>query len=768
MNIAGVDESAYVKEEEEEEEEQKNSSKPVRRRARLALSCQRCRKNRSKCSRTRPRCLQCEEADTECTYLEIPGDLESTALRQRFAGLEDQIHTALAQFDAIESLVKDNLEHMNQQQSQNPGNLALSNPQNGHHNRQVDMQPDNVHINTRSIQSWDIQQNHESTTGGLSIHTYSRKLDDICQVLLSFGLDNMHLTGQEDRDNNYEQKNFVRNDVIYRSMRLSHFTTVSLKHIPNNMAVVPKILDTVDSDHPISVPILPPPLLVNILHQHHNCILHGSIPKFARTFSRILLQSNQPPQLQMLQSSMLCHLIPHAFRWHPSVLMPYISSEQESFKYAQQYYLYTRQILAACCFEEPTLLTIHSLVNLALYNIESGDPNVTYMNIGMASRMVYSLGMHREENLRGLVESQLETTPILRSVFNSQNDTVQSLVDYARSLFWVVYCIDTDASHFHNKPYNMTLVDCTVKFHTPVNEAMFKPNAQVKREKSTSPPTRTLDLFPPLSQSLDECIELEGENDAGGQANDISDPYAEKDQYQAMYKRYNFENLQITREIRETCYSHSQVMVSLKEVERIEGILHSFYAELPEWIRNEDELTPKMSLWQSRCKYMELIRYYGNWILLHQTYLPIPELSTSPTLSSSQVPNSTQHSPPSRFLSFGPLADEHTRSLEACTKAAMRISKLFDLWVPLSNDMVAVGVDCYFRPCVHEFKHACEVLVYNASHAQLESVKVQALDCLKQLLGVMRRTPVWDIAKDRPFMVTVQKTIAEYEQQQSP
>lgn len=41
MNFVDLDEPTYVKEEEEDDEEQKNSSKPVRRRARLALSCQR-------------------------------------------------------------------------------------------------------------------------------------------------------------------------------------------------------------------------------------------------------------------------------------------------------------------------------------------------------------------------------------------------------------------------------------------------------------------------------------------------------------------------------------------------------------------------------------------------------------------------------------------------------------------------------------------------------------------------------------------------------
>jgi hypothetical protein len=41
MDFVDLEDSAYVKEEEDEEDEQKNSSKPVRRRARLALSCQR-------------------------------------------------------------------------------------------------------------------------------------------------------------------------------------------------------------------------------------------------------------------------------------------------------------------------------------------------------------------------------------------------------------------------------------------------------------------------------------------------------------------------------------------------------------------------------------------------------------------------------------------------------------------------------------------------------------------------------------------------------
>lgn len=693
--------------------------------------------------------------------MEIPGDLESTALRQRFAGLEDQIHTALAQFDVIESLVKDNLDSLHHQNSNN----GLVRQEDSSCDMQLQQQ-NGAQINTNSIQSWNIQQNPESTAGGLSIHTNTRKLDDIYQVLLNFGLDNMHLTGQEDGETGYEQKNLVRNDVIYRSMRLSHFTTVSLQHIPNNKTILPN-LDPTDIDHPITVPMLPPTTLVNILGQHHCCILHGSIPKFARMFSRILLQSPQPQQLRMLQSSMLCHLIPHAFRWHPHVLMPFISSEQQAFSYAQQYYACTRQILAACLFEEPTLLTVHTLVNLALYNIESGDPNVTYMNIGMASRMVYSLGMHREENLLNLVETQLEATPILRSVFADQNDTIPALIEYARSLFWVVYCVDTDASHFHNKPYNMTLDACTVKFHAQSKDVIQKTRSQPKREKSTSPATQTLDLFPPLSQDLEQSNSNdEYEMEEVKAETETKAPFlmhTEKDQYQALYKLYNYQNLQITREIRQTCYSDAQIIVPLKEVERIEGILRSFYDNLPDWIRNEDEVNPNMSLWQSRCKYMELIRYYGNWILLHQTYLPLPELSTSPALAPSQAPGMMPTSPPSRFAASEPLHEEHNRSLEACTKAAMRIAHIFDMWVPSSDEVVALNVDCYFRPCVHEFKHACEVLVYNTSHAQAQAVREDALSCLKRLLGVMRRTPVWDIAKERPFMVTVQQTIASFE-----
>jgi hypothetical protein len=37
--------------------------------------------------------------------LEVPGDLESTALRDRFAGLEDQIHSLIDEFGTIENLI---------------------------------------------------------------------------------------------------------------------------------------------------------------------------------------------------------------------------------------------------------------------------------------------------------------------------------------------------------------------------------------------------------------------------------------------------------------------------------------------------------------------------------------------------------------------------------------------------------------------------------------------------------------------------------------
>lgn len=41
MDFVDLEEPTYVKEEDEEDDDQRNSSKPVRRRARLALSCQR-------------------------------------------------------------------------------------------------------------------------------------------------------------------------------------------------------------------------------------------------------------------------------------------------------------------------------------------------------------------------------------------------------------------------------------------------------------------------------------------------------------------------------------------------------------------------------------------------------------------------------------------------------------------------------------------------------------------------------------------------------
>ncbi|CEJ05283.1 hypothetical protein RMCBS344292_19226 [Rhizopus microsporus] len=88
-------------------------------------------------------------------------------------------------------------------------------------------------------------------------------------------------------------------------------------------------------------------------------------------------------------------------------------------------------------------------------------------------------------------------------------------------------------------------------------------------------------------------------------------------------------------------------------------------------------------------------------------------------------------------------------SLQRCTAAAFALVELFDAWI--------VQVDCYFRPCVHELKQACEILLYHVS--QNTPVKAKALEGLIRLVKVLLRTPVGEIAKTRPFVQRVMRAV---------
>ncbi|KAG1086135.1 hypothetical protein G6F42_021111 [Rhizopus arrhizus] len=90
-------------------------------------------------------------------------------------------------------------------------------------------------------------------------------------------------------------------------------------------------------------------------------------------------------------------------------------------------------------------------------------------------------------------------------------------------------------------------------------------------------------------------------------------------------------------------------------------------------------------------------------------------------------------------------------SVQRCTTAAFALVELFDHWI--------VAMDCYFRPCVHELKQACEILLYHVD--QNTPIKRKALEGLMRLIGVLLKTPVGEIARTRPFVQRVLKAIQQ-------
>ncbi len=179
---------------------------------------------------------------------------------------------------------------------------------------------------------------------------------------------------------------------------------------------------------------------------------------------------------------------------------------------------------------------------------------------------------------------------------------------------------------------------------------------------------------------------------------------------QSFFQWTEFHTCQITRDIRRTIFTHpEEAQTSYEAIERIEKRLLQFQKELP----TLSEVANTNDVWYQRSAFKQWIRHHGHWILIHQSYLPTP------------------------------------MSLQRCTAAAFALVELFDAWI--------VQVDCYFRPCVHELKQACEILLYHVD--QDTPIKAKALEGLVRLIKVLLRTPVGEIARSRPFVQRVLKAI---------
>lgn len=404
----------------------------------------RCRKHRSRCSRTRPSCDQCIQADVPCQYLDGPGDLESTALRDRFEQLEGQIQSLLYEFDIIEELVYER-----------------------DHNAQV---------RADALKTWYIRSENGQ---GISIDTNMHNIEDIYDTLIQFALDNSKVispcsssacpplasdttTTTTIINNNNNQSYYysgcsaslplatpsclIRNNTIFPRIKLGHFTSLRLSSAT--------LRDEGHSAICTKEPDLPPDVRQKLIQLYPTCLLHGSISECSAVLD-ILLSDNQHPHhqqqlsnqraAQFLHCSIMCYMLLHAYWWHPKVFRQTMS-EEECLRTAQQYYHRAKEHLSSLYFEEPNVLVCHGVCNLVLYHIESGNTSVTYLYSGMAVRLAVSLELYRDGRIESLAREQNPSTECI------QPELFQR---YVRSVRWFLYFLDTAVSHFHNKPYEV-------------------------------------------------------------------------------------------------------------------------------------------------------------------------------------------------------------------------------------------------------------------------------------------------------------------------
>jgi hypothetical protein len=547
-------------------------------------------------------------------YLEVPGDLESTALRDRFSGLEDQIMNLVDEFSVLEQVVT----------TQGPV------------------------IQTKALQKWSIHHAKE----GYFIETHMLQIADIYATLIQFSKDNNATQCLYPIDQHTKPEWFVRNCSNFANIRLSHFTSLYLDGPINNEGDLCTSLDH-DDDDDTQPDMLPPGLVSELITLYNHCLLYGALQPFDTLFRHVLLDNkelSQSPTLQLLYASILCHMLPHAYYWHRHIFAEHGIDETKCIALSKQYYSWAKRLLSSIYFDTPSLTVCHALCNLVLYHIENGDTGVVYIYSGMAVRMALTLQLNREDALDSVALHLASLFP------KNYQPPVTVAKQYARSLLWFMYFLDTAASHYHDQPYEIHMDD-------NVSTTTYLKN-------------------PPLSSSGVE-------------------------EHQAFFQYIEFHTCQITRDIRRTLFIRHEKKISYVSIERLEQRLLEFQKQLPPLDRN-NSMSSTSSIWQARL-YKQWIRHHGLWILIHQSFLPNPI------------------------------------SIQRCTTAAFALVDLFDNWF--------TSIDCYFRPCVHELKQACEILMYHVEVSS--SYKSKALEGLMHLVLVLLRTPVGEIAKTRPFVQRV-------------
>ncbi|KAI9487270.1 MAG: hypothetical protein EXX96DRAFT_615059 [Benjaminiella poitrasii] len=628
-----------------------------------------CRKHRSKCSRSRPECEQCSAVGVACVYLEVPGDLESTALRDRFAGLENQIHSLINEFGHLEQIVQSTVAAAPPPPTTTTTVATASSESTAVITHALDGPS---HIRTNSLQKWKI---HQSSPGGLSIDTHMFHVTDIYSTLIQFAKDNTNaLTLYPKPDQQKKPIWLIRNHSLFPNVRLSHFTSLrpnahdgeDSSDDDSQKTIKTEFNDEDDACSPTSFSLseeemipepLSPVLVSRLLTLYKTCLLYGAVQPFDTLFKDLLVDPQSlSPAFQLLYASIICHMLPHAFYWHQDIFEDSMD-KSACVHLSIQYYKWAKRLLSSIYFDAPSLTTCHAICNLVLYHIENGNTSVIYIYSGMAVRMALSLQLYREDALESIAQQQVAVFP------EPYRPTVPVVKEYARSLLWFMYFLDTASSHYHNKPYEIHLDD-----HVSTT-TYFKKN--------------------PATIALGEI-----------------------DESQAFFQFIEFHTCQITRDIRRTIFTHPEErQTAYDEIERIEKRLLSFQKQLPK-MQHENSSS---SVWARRCFFKQWIRHHGHWILIHQTYLPTP------------------------------------MSVQRCTTAAFALVDLFDHWI--------VNMDCYFRPCVHELKQACEILLYHVD--QNTPIKAKALEGLTRLIQVLLKTPVGEIARTRPFVQRVLKVIQQ-------
>ncbi|KAI9491427.1 fungal-specific transcription factor domain-containing protein, partial [Zychaea mexicana] len=417
------------------------------KRPRSSLACIRCRKKKVKCDFVQPTCNRCAAAGLPCSYATPPRRVDGHAFDQLGNHVEE-LKERMQKMQAELALMKHNLHPFSPTPTLS-ATCASNDPTNLHDSTAVSV------VSTMATQipltippslsqpsvTWKLSL----SPSGLRIDTNIASVADLYRILLN-GISQLNVTtdpsislfgtpeaikGVRDRRRHINDDGGSIDDCNDNSN-----TSTRLSHQSGGNASGGRVWEVDENEarklRKVKVHLLPKTKMDHLMHTCYNsCFVAYQIVDKA-AFTRQYINEELDP---LLSNSINAWMSKHGCIYHG------VEEAYDPVTMGEEYFNNARQLLKKC-FDISSPTTIHALLHLYMYQLNSERSNMAYLYIGLAIRMAQDLKYHKKDYMSSDMQ-QRETN---------------------KRLWWSAYWLDLSAALESNRPTMVDDKDCDVDY----------------------------------------------------------------------------------------------------------------------------------------------------------------------------------------------------------------------------------------------------------------------------------------------------------------